>query len=218
VASRGWALFVLLVAAPLVGVAIISNLEFRPAPGFLEVEMRATGGTAAQLFWTSTWAFSQAESSVVPLHTRPNEFRARPLSPFRTGRSSSCASTRWTAPATHSSAGCACSTPPAGRSRRSTIVMSPAYQIASITPEGEDVRVVTAFGANDPMLCLPAAAGPSALEQLAFHSHGRSRGSGRRLHALAARRRGPRLRELRPIDVRHSLWPRPSCSRSWAPS
>ena len=68
------ALFVVLVAAPLVAVAIVSNLEFGPAHGFLEVEMRATGGAVAQLFWTSTWAFSQEESSIVPLHTRPNDF------------------------------------------------------------------------------------------------------------------------------------------------
>jgi cytochrome b561 len=51
-------LFVLLVAVPLAGVAVISNFKFRPAAGFLEIEMQASGGTAAQLFWTSSWAFT----------------------------------------------------------------------------------------------------------------------------------------------------------------
>src|SRR5258705_2111159 len=79
-------LFAVLVVAPLVGVAIVSNYLFQPATGFLEIEMRATGGTATQLFWTSTWAFSEEDSTVVPLHTHPGDFErvrfplpARPL-------------------------------------------------------------------------------------------------------------------------------------------
>ena len=62
--------------------------------------MRPTGGTAAQLFWTSTWAFSQEDSSVVPLHQHPGEYErvrfalpSRPLDFIRfdlsTGRATS---------------------------------------------------------------------------------------------------------------------------------
>ncbi len=68
------ALFVALVVAPLVAVAVISSFLFTPGGTVLEIEMRATGGTAAQIFWTSNWAFSPEESSALPLHQRPGEY------------------------------------------------------------------------------------------------------------------------------------------------
>ena len=68
-----------------------ARMLFRPAPGFLEIEMRATGGSAAQLFWTSTWAFSQ-KTAVVALHAHPGVssacgFHCRPAARIRTVRS-----------------------------------------------------------------------------------------------------------------------------------
>ncbi len=72
--------FLLLVVAPLLAVAIISTFLFRPAAGFLEFELEASGGTAAQLFWTSTWAFTQENSALVPLHQHPGGARSAALS------------------------------------------------------------------------------------------------------------------------------------------
>src|SRR5262245_43503485 len=68
------ALFVMLFVVPLVAVAIVATRQVAPDGAILEIEMRPTGGTAAQLFWTSTWAFSEQESALVPLHQRPGEY------------------------------------------------------------------------------------------------------------------------------------------------
>src|SRR5262245_53036438 len=62
-----WLAFTALVVAPLIATAVISLRQFQPDGAVLEVEMRPTGGTAAQLFWTSTWVFSEQDSAVVPL-------------------------------------------------------------------------------------------------------------------------------------------------------
>ena len=58
---------------PLAAVTIIGTRGFKPAPGFLEIDMRAIGGSTAQLFWTSTWAFSENQSAVVGLTANPDD-------------------------------------------------------------------------------------------------------------------------------------------------
>ena len=68
------ALFVLLVVLPLVTVAFVASRQFAPEGTVLEIEMRPTGGSAAQLFWTTTWIFSEKESAAVPLHQRPGDY------------------------------------------------------------------------------------------------------------------------------------------------
>jgi hypothetical protein len=68
------ALFVALVIIPLVTVAIASTFLFQPAGRVLEVEMRATGGRWAQVFWSGAYAMNAADSGLVPLHTQPTEF------------------------------------------------------------------------------------------------------------------------------------------------
>ncbi len=74
--SRVWLLwsFVLLAVVPLVTVAIVGARMFTPEGHILEVVMRPTGGTAAQLFWTSTWSFNETDSFVIPLHQHPGEY------------------------------------------------------------------------------------------------------------------------------------------------
>jgi hypothetical protein len=66
--------FIVLVIAPLVAVAVRSTMLTRPAGAVLEIEMQATGGTAAQLFWTQDWGFYHERSTVLPLHRRPDGF------------------------------------------------------------------------------------------------------------------------------------------------
>ncbi len=146
--------FLLLIVAPLVAVAVISSFLFRPAPGYLELEVEATGGTLAQLFWTSGWAFTQEESTVLPLHQRPGTpdrlrfpLPSTPLEfvrfdPLDGGgdvliRTMRVVDTQ-------------------GRTIRDIdpMVMTALYQIESMTPEGHAVRVRTTAGANDPMLLL----------------------------------------------------------------
>jgi hypothetical protein len=85
-----WTPFVLLVVAPLVTVAIAGFRMFTPDGPILEVVMRPTGGTAAQLFWTTTWGFTEADSFVIPLHQHPGEYErlrfplpSRPIDFFR---------------------------------------------------------------------------------------------------------------------------------------
>ena len=202
------ALFVVLVAAPLVAVAIVSNLEFRPAHGFLEVEMRATGGAAAQLFWTSTWAFTQEESSIVALHTHPNDFeRVRFPLPNRAlefvrfdpldGAGEVLIRRMQVLDV-------------AGRPVRTIdpILMSPLNQIASIAQEGENVRIVTTPGANDPMLLLRSQwlTAPPRWNSWQFVTSWSLSWIAAAAFALIAVAAGLVLLELRPIDLRHSLW------------
>ena len=84
-----WA-FVLLVVVPLVSVAIVGTRMFTPEGQILEIVMRPTGGTAAQLFWTSAWEFNETDSFVIPLHLHPGEYERlrfplpqRPINFFR---------------------------------------------------------------------------------------------------------------------------------------
>lgn len=73
----GWlptVLFVALAAAPLVAVAAIGSSVFLPGGTALEIEMRATGGTEARLFWTPDESFSEENSRALPLHQHPGEF------------------------------------------------------------------------------------------------------------------------------------------------
>jgi hypothetical protein len=148
--------FVLLVVAPLVTVAIVSTRLFTPDGAYLEVDMRPTGGTAAQLFWTSTWAFSQEDSSVVPLHQHPGEYErvrfalpSRPIDFIRFDiingpgevliRSMRVVDRQ-------------------GRTVRviDPMVMQAMYQIEGImpVPGTTETRVVTTKDANDPMLLM----------------------------------------------------------------
>ena len=89
--------FMALVAGPLFAVALISTRLFVPGGTILEVEMKSTGGTAAQIFWSPDWIFSAEESHVVPLHLQPGEFErlqlppaaaAAPLHPLRSAERS----------------------------------------------------------------------------------------------------------------------------------
>jgi len=158
--ARRWlatGLFAALVVAPLVTVAIVSLFHFRPGGRVLEVEMRPTGGTAAQLFWTSTWAFSADESSVMPLHQHPGEFErvrfplpSRPLLFVRFDPINGPGEVliRRMRVLDHD-----------GRTIRTIdpIVMSALHQIEAIMPVGDDIRVVTTPNANDPMLLLRSA-------------------------------------------------------------
>jgi hypothetical protein len=147
-------LFAAFVAAPLVGVTLVSTRQFTPDGAILEVEMRPTGGTAAQLFWTSTWAFSEQDSAVVPLHQRPGEYErlrfplpTRPVDFIRFD---------------------ALNGPGEVLIRRMSVLdregrqiraidpmaMMALHQIEGILRAGDDVRVVMAKDANDPMLLL----------------------------------------------------------------
>ncbi|MEO7274564.1 MAG: hypothetical protein ABIX28_17260 [Vicinamibacterales bacterium] len=148
------AAFLLLIVAPLVAVAVISAFLFRPAPGYLEFELEATGGTAAQLFWTSTWAFTQEDSTIVALHQRPGTpdrvrfpLPSRPLEFVRFDPIDGAGEVLIHAMRV---------VDPDGRPLRDIdpMVMSALYQIDSMTPEGRTVRVRTTPGANDPMLLL----------------------------------------------------------------
>ena len=157
VRERRWiftALFGALVVAPLVAVAVIASFLFTPGGTVLEVEMRATGGTAAQIFWTPGWAFSPEESSTLPIHQHPGEFErlrfplpSRPLlfirfDPINGPGEVLIRSMRVL--------------DRDGRVIRTIdpIVMAALYQIEGIMPVGQDVRVVTTKDANDPMLLL----------------------------------------------------------------
>jgi hypothetical protein len=153
----GTALFVALVVAPLVAVAFISSLLFRPAGTVLEIEMRPTGGTAAQIFWTSTWAFSAEESSTLPLHQRPGEYErfrfplpSRPLLFIRFDPINGAGEVLIRSMRVLDRD---------GRTVRTIdpIVMAALYQIEGIVPVGQDVRVVTTKNADDPMLMFKSA-------------------------------------------------------------
>src|SRR5262245_36994308 len=60
--------FAILVACPLTAAAILSTSSFRPDGAVLEIEMRAAGGTKAELFWATTATYSARESYTIPLH------------------------------------------------------------------------------------------------------------------------------------------------------
>jgi hypothetical protein len=149
-------LFVLLFVAPLVVVALVSTRLFTPEGAVLEIEMRATGGTAAQFFWMTDGLFTERDSVAIPLHQRPGEYeRLRfPLPQYPTEflrydllngpgevliRSMRVLDRH-------------------GREVRAIdpMVMIGLYQIDSITrdPATGEVRVVTAAKADDPMLLL----------------------------------------------------------------
>jgi hypothetical protein len=68
------ALFIAVVVLPLAAAAILGTR--RPVAGgrVLEVEMRATGGTVAQLFWSIGEGFYQEHSAVARLHQHPGQF------------------------------------------------------------------------------------------------------------------------------------------------
>jgi hypothetical protein len=67
-------LFVGLVIAPLLAVAIASTFLFPPGGRTLEIEMRASAGQYAQVFWSSDYSMSQDRSSLAPLHPQTHAF------------------------------------------------------------------------------------------------------------------------------------------------
>jgi hypothetical protein len=152
IAAALFVLFVLTVAAPLVAVAIASTFLFPPGGRVLEVEMRATAGTYAQIFWSSDFAMSPNDSSLAPLHPQSGAFEtlrftlpAKPLEVVRFDpidgpgevviRQLRIVDDR-------------------GRIVRTIDpqVMSPLYQIAVMRPAQDGFHVITTPGANDPML------------------------------------------------------------------
>src|SRR5262245_54477925 len=66
--------FAILVACPLTAAAILSTSSFRPDGAVLEIEMRAVGGTKAELFWATAATYSARESYTIPLHQGPDAF------------------------------------------------------------------------------------------------------------------------------------------------
>jgi hypothetical protein len=150
----GVALFVGFVVAPLVTAAIASTFLFRPAGRLLEVEMRAKGGTFAQVFWSSGFAMSPEDSSIVALHQQPGEFERvrltlpdRPLEivrfdPLETPGEVVIRQLRVL--------------DANGRILRTIDpkVMMPLHQIQVLSPDGEGARVVTTPDANDAMLLM----------------------------------------------------------------
>jgi hypothetical protein len=148
------AIFILLVVAPLVAVAISSMFLFRPAGGVLEVEMRAIGGSFAQIFWSDTYAMNGNDTSIVLLHQHPGDFErvrfslpSRPLEVLRFDpidgpgeviiRSMRVLDYE-------------------GRILRTIdpLVMVPLNQIALFVPDGTGARIVTTPKANDPMMVM----------------------------------------------------------------
>ncbi len=66
--------FVLLFVAPLVTVALVATRGFAPEGAVLEIDMRPTGGTAAQFFWMTDGLFTERDSVLAPLHRQPGEY------------------------------------------------------------------------------------------------------------------------------------------------
>ena len=151
------ALFVALVAAPLVAVTAISSLLITPGGTVLEIELRATGGTAAQIFWTSNWAFSPEESSALPLHQHPGQFErlrfplpSRPLLFIRFDPLNGPGEVLIRSMRVMDRDGKVVRT-------IDPILLAALHQIEGIMPAGpasQDVRVVTTKDANDPMLLM----------------------------------------------------------------
>jgi hypothetical protein len=146
------ALFVALVIAPLVAVTVASTLLFRPGGRVLEVDMRASAGNFAQIFWSSDFAMSPNDSGLAPLHPQSGAFETlrfalpdKPLEVIRFDpldgpgevviRQLRVVDDR-------------------GRivRRIDPQVLSPLYQIAVMRPDTDGLHVITAPGANDPML------------------------------------------------------------------
>jgi hypothetical protein len=157
---RRWlpaALFIALVVVPLVTVAALGSALFRPDGTVLEVEMRATGGTAAQLFWTSTWAFSPEASSVVPLHQHPGEYE-RLRFPLPSERLLFLRFDPLNGPGEVLIRRIRVLDRDGGVVRTiDPMVLSPLHQIEGLMPVGQDVRAVTTKDANDPMLLMRSA-------------------------------------------------------------
>jgi hypothetical protein len=147
-------LFTACIVVPLVLAAVSSLHQFTPDGTALEVEMRATGGTAAQLFWTSTWAFSEQDSAVVPLHQHPGQFErlrfplpSRPLEFIRFDPLNGPGEVLIRRMSVIDRNGATVRT-------IDPILMMAMHQIDGILPAGDVVRVVTTKDANDPMLLL----------------------------------------------------------------
>ena len=80
-------------SAPLVAVAIASTSLFRAGGRVLEIEMRASSGNAAQLYWSADYAFSGSALASSSMHQDPGEFD-RLRFPLPDGRSRCSASIR----------------------------------------------------------------------------------------------------------------------------
>jgi hypothetical protein len=163
-------LFVSLVVLPLLAVAVWSTFLFRPSGRVLEIEMRATSGTVAQLYWSADYAFNGTEMASQLLHQHPGDFDRlrfplpdRPLELLRFDPidGSGEITVRSMRVLTRE-----------GQLVRTIdpLVLAPLYQIARITPSPEGVRVETTPGANDPIMLLRASwvVGPSPWRWLQF--------------------------------------------------
>ena len=156
-AALCFALFSALVVVPLVTVAAVGSALFRPDGTVLEVEMRATGGTAAQLFWTSTWAFSPEASSTVPLHQHPGEYE-RLRFPLPSERLLFLRFDPLNGPGEVLIRRIRVLDRDGGVVRTiDPMVLAPLHQIEGLMPVGQDVRAMTTKDANDPMLLIRSA-------------------------------------------------------------
>jgi hypothetical protein len=143
--------FALLVVLPLVVVAVIGTRRLAPAGRILEIEMRATGGTIAQLYWAVDGPVKPDDVSTVPLHAEGGfEFLrfSLPQGPVETlrfdpidGRGEAVVRRMRAVDAD-------------GRTVRAIdpMVMMMGNDVARITRTDEGVRFVTARDATDPIL------------------------------------------------------------------
>ena len=148
----GMVLFVCLVVVPLVTVAVASTRLFQPGGRVLEVELQATGGRWAQIFWSADFAMSPDDSSLATLHQGPGTFDtlrfALPQTPLEVLRLDPLDGEgevviRQIRVLDDQ-----------GQTVRTIdpMVMLPLHQISLVRRERDGVRFVTTPGANDPML------------------------------------------------------------------
>ena len=145
-------LFVGLIVVPLVTVAVASTRLFQPGGRVLEVELQATGGRWAQIFWSADFAMSPDDSSLATLHQGPGTFDTlrfplpqTPLEVLRLDPLDGEGEVVIRQMRVLDDQGQTVRT-------IDPMVMLPLHQIASSDAERDGVRFVTTPGANDPML------------------------------------------------------------------
>jgi hypothetical protein len=145
-------LFVGLVIAPLVTTAIASTFLFTPGGRILEIEMRATGGRWAQVFWSGGYAMNANDSGLVHLHQQSIDFEtlrlplpAEPIETLRFDPLEAAGDVVIRSMRVIDSQ---------GRTIRQVdpMIFVPLHQIASIRPVKEGVRIATVPDATDPMV------------------------------------------------------------------
>jgi hypothetical protein len=144
------------VVAPLLTVAIASTFLFRPDGRVLEFEMKATGASVAQLFWSDSYAFNGNDSGTALLHQHPGDFErvrfqlpAKRLELLRFDPLNGPGEVIVRAIRVLDFQ---------GRTLRTIdpMAMMPLYQIALMTPDGAGARILTTPAADDPMLVMRA--------------------------------------------------------------